>query len=172
MKLLAISLSLFVFYNPLERAQAMNWAVATGIVAVYGATLSTWKAVSDYFEKRRSITVKVSYGYETYGPGLDGLGPPAVVVTAMNTGHRTVSLRAAGIRLPDGRDTMYLRQSGDARFPHDLEGGQSCMICIPLQAVRGGLQQAGFSGRIRLTGYFRDALDKTYKSKRFKFDAK
>jgi hypothetical protein len=147
----------------------MNWTVATGIVAVYGATLSTWKAVSDYVEKRRIIKVKVGGGYETRGAEL---GLPSIVVTAMNTGHRTVSLRGAGLRLPNGREMVHFQQSGDVRFPHELQAGQSCMICIPVEGVRDSLRRVGFSGKIRLTGFFRDALDKTYTSENFEFDVK
>ena len=145
----------------------MNWTFATGIVAVYGATLSTWKVVSDHLEKRRSITVKITWGFETYGTEL---GPQCVLVTAMNTGHRTVTLRSAGLRLPNGRDMVNFLQSGDARFPHELHSGQSCMISIPVEGVRDSLIRAGIVGKIWLTGFFRDALDKTYRSERFEFD--
>jgi hypothetical protein len=145
----------------------MNWTIATGCVAVYGALLSTWNALSSYWEKRRRVTIKTSYGFETYGPEL---GPNSIIVTALNKGHRTVSLRGAGIRLPDGRDVIHLGQSGDARFPHQLDGGHSCMICMPMHSIAVALKQAGFSGTVRLAGYYRDALDKTYTSKRFKFD--
>jgi hypothetical protein len=147
----------------------MNWTVATGIIAAYGALLSTWNAVSSLWEKSRRVTVKAAYGFEVYGPQL---GPDSIIVTALNMGHRTVTLRGAGIRLPDGREAVYLGRSGDARFPHELEGGQSCMICMPIQSIASQLKQVGFSGNVRLAGYFRDALDKTYKSKRFKFDLK
>jgi hypothetical protein len=145
----------------------MNWTVATGVVAVYGALLSTWNALSTQWEKRRRLAVKISYGCETYGPQL---GPYSIIVTALNKGTPSMTLSGAGIRLPDGRDTAYLGQSGNARFPHELESGKSCLICLPVQSFAQQLKTAGFSGNVRLAGYYRDALDKTYLSKEFDFD--
>jgi hypothetical protein len=144
----------------------MNWSIVTGIVAVYGALLSTWNAIASHREKRRHVIVEAAYGFETYGPEI---GPTSIILTARNKGYQPISLTSAGIRLPDGRDAVYLRQSGDARFPHELEGGKSCTICIPMQSVAGQFKQEGLSGTIRLSGYFRDALGKTHTSKRFKF---
>jgi hypothetical protein len=47
----------------------MNWTIVTAVVAVYGALLSTWNALSKQMETRRRVTVKYSYGYETYAQG-------------------------------------------------------------------------------------------------------
>ena len=145
----------------------MNWTIVTGIVAVFGALLSTWNAVSKQLEKRRRVTVKVSRGFETYGPVL---GPSSVIVTALNKGHLSVTLSGVGILLPDGGTVVYLGQSGNTRFPHELESGKSCLICMPVRALGEQMKKAGFSGTIKIAGYFRDALDKTYASKRFDFD--
>jgi hypothetical protein len=145
----------------------MNWTIVTGVVAVFGASLSTWNAVSKQLEKRRRVTVKVSRGFEAYGPVL---GPDSVIVTALNKGQRSVTLSGAGSLLPDGGTVIYFGQSGNTRFPHELESGKSCLISMPVQAVGEQMKKAGFSGTIKLAGYFRDALDKTYASKRFHFD--
>jgi hypothetical protein len=145
----------------------MNWTIVSGAVALYGALLSTLNAVSSFREKRRQVMVEAAYGFEAYGPGI---GPNSMILTARNKGYQSVSLTSAGIRLPDGRDAVYLRQSGDTCFPHELEGGKSCTVCIPFQSFAGPFKQEGLSGTIRLSGYFRDALGKTHTSKRFKFN--
>jgi hypothetical protein len=110
---------------------------------------------------------KVSYGAETFGPGL---GSFSIILTALNKGHQPVTLSNAGIQLPDGRQVAYLGESGSTRFPHELAGGKSCFICMPFHVLAEQLKSAGFSKTIKVTGYFRDALDKRYTSKSFDFD--
>ena len=144
----------------------MNWTIATGIVAVYGALLSTWSAVSAQLEKRRHVTIKISYGFPTFGPEL---GPASIIVTALNKGHTPVTLSNAGIRWPDGRTTVCFEDSGNTKFPQELEGGKSCFVLIEIQLLARQLKIAGFSGTVTLNGFFRDALDKTYTGK-FDFD--
>jgi hypothetical protein len=80
-----------------------------------------------------------------------------------------VTLDGGGILLPDGGTVVSFAPSG-TRFPKELESGKSYLICMPVQSVGQQMKKAGFSGTVRLAGYFRDALDKTYSSKRFVFD--
>lgn len=145
----------------------MNWTIVTGVVAVYGAILSTWNVLSKQLEKRRYVKVKTSYGFETYGPAL---GPYSIIITALNKGHRSATLNGAGILLPNGGTIVSLGQSGNTRFPQELESGKSCLICMPVQSIGEQMKKSGLSGTVKLAGFFRDALDKTYASKRFDFN--
>ena len=145
----------------------MNWPIVTGVVAIYGAMLSSWNAYSSYRAKRRSINVEVSYGCETYQGGE--WGPQSIIVTALNKGHQPITLAGAGIRWPDGRTSVCLGPSGNTRFPHELDGGKSCMVCLPIREIVPPMKNVGFSGKVRLKGFFRDALGKTY-AKKFNFD--
>jgi len=139
----------------------------TGVVAVYGALLSTWNAVAKHLENRRTVKVKISFGFETYGART---GPTAIFITAVNNGLRSITLSGAGVRLPDNRNTVHFAPSGTARFPHTLESGNTCFTSIPCRELASAVKGAGFSGRVKLTGFHRDALDKTFTSKRFEFD--
>jgi hypothetical protein len=72
-----------------------TWTVVTGLVAVYGAVLSTWNAWVKHRDGKPRIQVKVTYGYATAGPHL---GPTSLFVTAMNRGC-DLTLSGAGILL-------------------------------------------------------------------------
>jgi hypothetical protein len=146
----------------------MNWTIVTGIVAVYGALLSTWNAVAKHLENKARIKVKLSLGFETFGPET---GPTSILVTALNEGQQAVTLVSAGLRLPGNKTTHQFGPSGTAKFPHQLQRGQSTYIAVPTRDVAEALKREGFSGTINVKGYFRDALDKTYKSKAFELNA-
>jgi hypothetical protein len=47
---------------------------------------------------------------------------------------------------------------------------KNLLIYLPVQSGGQQMKKAGFSGTVRLASYFRDALDKTYASKRFELN--
>lgn len=149
----------------MERSLPINWTVVTGVVAVYGALVSTWNVVTKHLETKHRIKVKMSLGFETFGPDL---GPASVLVTALNTGQLAVTLVEAGLRLPNNQHTTHFSPSGTAHFPHELKRGQNCFIVVPIREVAVALKRGGFSGTIRVKGFYRDALDKRHTSGRFK----
>jgi hypothetical protein len=144
----------------------MNWTVITAIVAVYGALLSTWNVLSTNREKRRRVKVRVSYGFATYGSTL---GPNGILITAQNIGHQPITLNSAGIRLPDGRTVIALN-SIEAPLPQELAGGKSHNSLIEVKVLAETMQRLGFSGMVRVVGFYRDALGKAHESSGLKFD--
>jgi hypothetical protein len=100
------------------------------------------------------------------------LGPTLVLVTALNHGSRTVSLNSPGLLLPDKRQLVFpFDLESDVPFPHDLMEGKSCQMWIPASVLARDLRKYGFSGDIKLRGFYRDALGTIHKSKPFKFEA-
>jgi hypothetical protein len=138
---------------------AINWTIVTGIVAVYGAVVSTWNAVTKHLENKSRIKAKITFGWPTLGPEL---GPDSIVITAFNVGQQTTTLVAGGLRLPDNSTTQHFEPWGNVKFPHQLQRGQSCFMIVPKQSVAESLIGAGFSGTVQVKGFYRDALDKTY----------
>jgi len=149
----------------------INWtvvtAVVTAVVAVYGAILSTWNAVSRRLESSRRIRVEVSQGFPTYGANL---GPACIVVTASNIGRIPVTLVHGGLLLPDNRQTFVREPIGDVQFPQELESGKSCRMFMESRELAGTITRASFTGKVKIVGFYRDAIGTTYKSKAFEFD--
>jgi hypothetical protein len=146
----------------------MQWStIITAVVAVYGAILSTHTAVANYREKKRRVIVTVSIGFRVYGTGP---GPSVVFVSAANPGSRPVSLNGLGFLLPDGRQCVLPYSESDVEFPHELMEGRSCRIWIPTKVLAHELRGLGFSGTIKLKGFYNDAVGTTYKSKPTKFE--
>ena len=148
----------------------MQWPdLITALVAVYGAALSTWTHIARHREKQRRIVVTVSVGFlvfERVGPG-----PTALFITASNPGSRTVSLNSPGILLPNQRKLVFpFGFASDASFPCDLREGKSCQMWISTEELADDLKNQGFSGKIKLRGYYRDALGALHKSRPYEFE--
>lgn len=145
----------------------INWADVTAVVAVYGAVLSTWNAVSKHLESSRRIKVDVGQGFGVYGASL---GPASLVVTARNVGKVSSTLVHGGLLLPDNRQLYLPQPVGDAQLPLELSAGKSCRLLFECKDLAGAVADKGYSGTIKLVGFYRDAVDKTYKSKSIEFD--
>jgi hypothetical protein len=74
------------------------------IIAVYGALLSTYSVWASRQEKKREIKVQLVYGFLANPPSV---GPLMLILSALNTGHKTVTLTSMGLLLPK-RSNKYL----------------------------------------------------------------
>jgi hypothetical protein len=105
----------------------------------------------------------------TYGPDL---GPRMVQVEASNPGDRSIRLVAAGIRLPNKKSLNIIAQLGDAvTFPYDLPEGRSCSVYIPYDELNLQLQSEGYTGRVKLRGFYRNDLGDEYLGPTWSFSA-
>jgi len=140
----------------------------TLIIAVYGASLATCKFVYDYWKGRREIRVKLNYSREKTMYD-DEVGPEILAISAVNTGYRSVILDGAGYILPDKTCVHFddpLRLSRmNVKFPKTLSEGQRCNVWIELKDLGQQLRERGLSGKVKLRGYYRSTVGKTYRSK-------
>ena len=146
----------------------MDWTtVVTALVALYGAVLSTYTLIQNRKEKQRQVSVRLSNGFLTFGPELS---PAMLLVEATNPGDRTVILNTVGLSLPDGKTVAFPNPQGNVRFPYPLEEGNSCMVWTPLKELAQQLSQEGYSGKVKLVGFYRDQLGTMYNSNTFSFN--
>lgn len=146
----------------------MNWiAILTAAVAVYGAGLSTYTLIRNLKEKQRQVNVNLSNGCLTFGPELS---QAMIFIEASNPGNRTVILNTVGISLPDKRTLVFPNPESNVHFPHPLPEGTGCMVWTPLKELAQRLTQGGYSGRLKLVGYYRDQVGTLYTSNTFALD--
>lgn len=139
----------------------------TLVLAMWGALLSTYKVLSDYRKSMRSLKVKVAYGF---GITRRDVGPNVIMITAINAGYRDITLNSMGFILPDKRYLLLTEPQSNVRFPHTLSEGKECNVWQTQKQLAEELKSYGFSGKIKLKGYYRSATGKTYKSKAIIFD--
>ena len=134
-------------------------------MAIYGAALSTFTFIANWKEKTQRIKVKLEMRFLTYGPQKSR----HFILSALNTGSKTVRLNSIGIFLPNNLKCAIIRPQG-VQFPYDLAEGNKCQVWEKRKNILQSLKVKGFSGKVKLVGYYSSALDVVYKSKPFIFD--
>lgn len=117
--------------------------------------------------RKRKIEVVLSHGFPTYS---DHAGPVSLIVEAKNPGTECVTLNAFGLRLPDGGQIVSPSADGTVRLPHDLYPGKNCIMWIEIKPVAESFAEQGLRKKIKLSGFYRDALGREYKSNSLDFD--
>ena len=147
----------------------MEWTeIITTIIAAYGALLATYTLVAQLRGKKPRIRVKASMGFLEFGSY--GTSDAMVFLSAQNVGHKAVTLSSKGLLLPKKGRLFLLNPKSDVSFPYELLPERDCRVWIEARQLATDLKSRGFSGRVRLVGYYGDQADRIHKSKPFKFD--
>ncbi|MGH9869196.1 MAG: hypothetical protein ACREAA_13670 [Candidatus Polarisedimenticolia bacterium] len=139
-----------------------DWATAvTAAVAVYGAGLATYTAVTTRRATERLLKV---------GLTLNVLGDrpeprTVMMLCAASAGQRKVKIQSACIRFPHGRQFIPLEPSLADFLPWEIGEAETLDIPVPIEHVVQALQQVGYEGRVALRAEFRDILDVRYVSR-------
>lgn len=143
--------------------------IITALVALYGAILSTVVAVREWRAKRPRIRVKTSMGFLDLARG--NVSDAMVFVEAANPGQKPVTLSSVGFILPF-KGKVFLRQpQGSVRIPCELAPESACQVWINARELGQLLRSHGFSGKLKLVGFYGDQVGRTHKSKAFEVDA-
>ncbi len=146
----------------------MSWTLGLiGLVAVYGAVLATYLLFAERISNRPRLTVKVNLGFLNQGSNAE---KPMLILAASNIGKTPASLSSMGIHLVDGRDFVFLKPSGDSALPHTLAPGKSTRMWIPASRVANTLKECQVTGNAKISGFFTDELERSYRSKWSLFD--
>lgn len=150
-------------------------AVVTVVATIAGGIFGVYKLISEREEKKRQIKVRLSLGVIDENHHLSLI--PVLFLEAINPGNRTVTLNIAGCILPKRKNKdkenlkiYFPRSPGEIEFPYELHEGKNCVVWRELQDFAQGLMKQGYSGKIKIIGFYKDALDAVYKSKPIKFD--
>ena len=142
--------------------------IITLLIASYGAIVSTYSVWNARKEHKREVKVKISFGFLKQVT----VSPPMLMLSAMNTGTKTVTLSSMGLILPakEKKYLYFMRPDSYVTFPHDLLEGKDVLVWITTKELAHDLKQEGYSGTISLRGFYRDAIGNEYKSHAMKFD--
>jgi hypothetical protein len=141
----------------------------TLFIALWGAILSTIKVLSDYSKNIRKLKVQIAYGFQRE---IDG-STMCISISAMNVGYRDVTLNSVGYILPDKKYLMSNPQSdvkSNVKFPCTLSEGKECSVWETQRQLAIDLKTNGYSGKIKLRGYYGSAIGTVFKSKPVKFN--
>lgn len=139
------------------------------IAAIYGAILSTINFIVKIIEKKRKIKVTISivkmYDQKGYSPS-----PDLIQVQAVNYGNKDVNLDCIGFILPNNGQIIPKIPNSNISFPCRLKSGENCAFWEEAKVFAKKIKDKNFSGDIKIKGFFKDPMNKTYKSKNMKFN--
>lgn len=137
-------------------------------VGVIGAALTATKLIQRHHEKRFQTNVKLAHGIPTFSDGR--LGPDVMLIEAMNPGLRSVTLTSCGILLPNRKTLVCPFWSGGPNLPYDLSAGKNCLKWMETIPIAQALLGAGYEHKVKLVGFYDDALGVRHRSKQLEFD--
>lgn len=101
--------------------------IVTLLLAFYGALLSTVLAVRELTKDRRQV--KITCNYALALPPGSNKTLSFISITVVNTGHRPIQIKQAGILLSNGSSIIQLENRlGVISLPKKLEDGESLSI--------------------------------------------
>jgi len=143
--------------------------LVSALVAGAGLILSAVKYIDKRREKKFRVNVTLKHGWPTYANGT--LGAAVLLIEAMNPGSRCVTLTSYGILLPNKGSLVFPSDFGNGNtLPYALAAGKNCTKWMDTLRVTEALLGSGWQGKIKLVGFYGDALGKKYKSKPLNFD--
>lgn len=147
----------------------ISWTnIIIALVALYGAVLSTYTLIMNLQKEKFKINVTIAMGFLTLHSG--GTSNAMLFLSASNPQQRVTTLSGQGLILPGRKNLIFPSPQSNVSFPHELAPGKSCQIWIEAREIAKSLKSYGFHGKIKLTGFYRDQLNKVYKSKAYKFN--
>ncbi len=147
----------------------MDWttlaAVATALIAIYAAALSTYTYIMNRRDRRPLIKVNLSYGL-----AASKTATAYLLVNVSNPGQRPVAVTSIGFQLPDKRQIPYMQGFGDGvqtatRLPFTCDPGSNALFAFPPRMVAETLTHNEVSGDIRLRAFADEATGTRYFSK-------
>ena len=143
----------------------MKWTeIVIALVALYGAIISTCNLLASRAEKLRKVRVALSMGFTAHG---DRTSPAQLILQAQNVGKRTLTLTAVGLVLPGKVRVWFVHPECwlSGSLPHELQEGKSFVSTRELSELVAELAERGYTGRVRVQGFYTDALGTDYRSK-------
>ena len=150
------------------------WGEIGILISAIVAAASVGSLATKVYYQRKStnpnIKVVVNEGFLGSGDSGDFRSEKMVFVEARNCGERTVSLNSDGFLMPDKKKIIIGNPSRDKNLPLELSPEQSCKFWIEKETLIEGSKHYGYSGNVKIIGFYGDQVGRTYKSKPKKYE--
>lgn len=144
-------------------AKDLEWS---DFIAVYAAGLATYTYAADRARREFTASVSMSHGFIAHGPRLTDV----LILSATNPGERAITMNGWGLLTSGDRQLIFPQMPQLVTFPHELQPGKELQVYLETRNFCVEMKRAGFHGRQKFYGFYRDQLGKKFKSKKFVFD--
>jgi len=142
----------------------------TGIIAIYGAVLSTVIFTKEQQKSKRQIRINMKFGFLTF---TNGISPQMLLIEIINPGLKPVTINGPQLRLPDGRSLIMPIPNSNIKFPYELGEGKSVHTWIEVKDLKDTLLNFGYIEQVKIKAVVMDQTGKEFYSRRLlKFNLK
>lgn len=152
----------------------MDWQVTAFIASILYNVCSTIIIILSFVARRKEkkglLNVDVRIGLFKTMFGLKG---PELFISAYNIGNRPVTISSFGLIVPKKNDRRYMTFfdfNSNLEFPYEVYPGKSCEVWQEPEWVANNLKSEGFTGKVKVKGFYRDQTKREYRGKKFIFD--
>lgn len=139
--------------------------IITGIIAIYGAVLSTVIFTKGQQNTKRKVQIKMTDGFLTYE---DGISDPMLILQIINPGWKTVTINGPQLRLIDGKNLILSIHKSNVKFPHELGEGKNAIVWIEIKELKESLISIGYYGSIKVRAVVMDQTGKEFFCRKWK----
>jgi len=157
--------------------------ILTAFVALWGAVLSTYNTYQQRKMNKPNIKVELqndrldkTVGFNEYGFEIPK-AVPTIIFVAINKGQKIVTLDGFDLLLSDNGQINVDFQKGQLSyaqdhltFPYELLPGKRVNYHVYIEDIAQALREMGYSGKVKLTGNFKDQIGKVYSSNSYCVD--
>lgn len=136
-------------------------SVITGIIAMYGAILSTF----NYLKSKKKIYFDFSHGFY-YNP-LTNQEYYVIIYKIVNTGRTPISVANIGIRIKGKKCGINQIIQQNVNLPKILTNEESITIPIESNEIKQALMKNGITGDIEIKGVMYDNANNKYLSEKW-----
>lgn len=153
----------------MEETPRIDWTlVVAAYAAIVASIVAAYNAISEWRSRRPNIKVGISM--RAFDPCPGSPTDTMVFLVAANPGSTAVTLGWMGFVLPNRSKLTLTDPESNVSFPHKLLPEESCQVWIEASRLAKHLKSDGFSDNVKLIGFYKDVVGRTYKSKPFEFD--
>ena len=137
---------------------ALNTLFGEGLISAAG-TIAL--AIIAYWRFTPWVRVKMNYGIAREEDGA--LNEEQVCISAVNSGHKPVTLNQPFVHLPNGNVFVPPQENASVEFPYKLGPEESCDTYIDAPSLAQHLAESyGYRGEVRLLPSVTDKVDREY----------
>jgi hypothetical protein len=146
----------------------MKWTeILTALVALYGAVVATFTAITQYRNSRPRLKVELKEGWIIGDPNVGD--DKCLTVSTKNFGQKKVTLNILSFKSSNGK--AWIVPAPGVTFPYELEPECCCVMYMKAKSAAQALGEGDCAGKIILTATVADAIGREYRSNAFEFDA-
>ncbi|MBE3138176.1 MAG: hypothetical protein IMZ43_12425 [Thermoplasmata archaeon] len=146
-----------------------GFELATLLIAIWGAGLSTLLGLNELLAYRRQAVVKLKAGM-IYQGGDVSWTVHTIQISFFNKGKRPITITSYGLELPNNQHmpVFHIVLGREITLPRSFSDGEGCEFIGDRERITRSIRDEGLTGNIKIRGYVQDISGKIHFSRKMK----